>query len=83
MIGSERHKRLTELFIAASRLSPSERISFLSHSCAGDSDLRAELEAMLATEDEASGYLETPALGNDFRIYRPAGKQHTHGTLAK
>ncbi|MBZ5619895.1 MAG: protein kinase [Acidobacteriia bacterium] len=56
----ERYARVTELFKAASDRDPHARDVFLAHACAGDEELRRELEAMLDADAQSGGLLETP-----------------------
>jgi serine/threonine protein kinase/Flp pilus assembly protein TadD len=50
-----------EIFLAAlERASPAERATFLDGACGGDMALRAEVEALLRSHDEAGGFLEPP-----------------------
>jgi WD40 repeat protein len=47
---SARHERLTELFTRACELEGAARAAFLDAECGGESELRAELESLLAGE---------------------------------
>jgi non-specific serine/threonine protein kinase/serine/threonine-protein kinase len=53
--------RLKELFAEAQALDPAERPGFLDRTCGDDRELRAELESLLAAEQSAESFLETPA----------------------
>jgi predicted Ser/Thr protein kinase len=55
----ERYQRILELFEEASKRAPDGRATFLAESCAGDEDLRRQVEAMLAA-DRSGGFLEKP-----------------------
>src|ERR1700681_453095 len=55
----ERYHRILELFEEASKRAPDGRATFLTESCAGDEDLRRQVEAMLAA-DRSGGFLEKP-----------------------
>jgi serine/threonine protein kinase/WD40 repeat protein len=57
----ERYKRVIDLFEAASKRKPESRPEFLVHACAGDQDLRREVEAMLVADRETGGFLDRPA----------------------
>lgn len=48
----ERHERISELFHAALRLDPIEWADFLSRACAGDDQLRSEVESLLAFDKQ-------------------------------
>ena len=41
---------------------PQARAAFLDEACAGDAELRQEVESLLAGESRAGGFLEEPAL---------------------
>ncbi len=60
---SERLKRLTELYHAALELEKSQRAAFLEEECAGDEDLRHEVESALAKDTEVEGFAEKPTAG--------------------
>jgi hypothetical protein len=57
-------RQIEELFHAALELAPEVRPAFLDDACRGDVDLRLEVESMLAREQQARSFLETPALPN-------------------
>jgi Tol biopolymer transport system component len=54
--------RVAEVYHGAVAIAPEDRASFLDHACAGDTELRHEVESLLARASDASGFLETPAL---------------------
>jgi serine/threonine protein kinase len=49
----ERYQRLCELFDQAQERDPSQRAAFLEHACADDPSLHAEVEQLLADDQEA------------------------------
>jgi eukaryotic-like serine/threonine-protein kinase len=49
--GDDRWQRIEELFHRAAELAPAERANFLATVCAGDADLRREIESLLANDD--------------------------------
>ncbi|HEX2164169.1 MAG TPA: serine/threonine-protein kinase, partial [Thermoanaerobaculia bacterium] len=58
---ADRWRRVDELFAAALELADGEeRRRLLDARCAGDGDLRAEVERLLAADRAADGFLETP-----------------------
>ncbi len=57
----ERWGRVKELFEAAVDLEPNERATLLKKECAGDESLRREIESLLASDDQADGFIEQPA----------------------
>jgi len=54
-------RRVEAILDLALDLSPGERSAFLDQSCAGDLELRAEVETFLAADAEAGGFLGMPA----------------------
>ena len=80
----ERASRISELYHAALSRRPEDRDAFLSEACAGNEDLRREVESLLRYESRSPGFLEVPAaatmeadfgaisqmLGRDFGSYR-------------
>ena len=60
-MNNERWARAQELFHSALERDPEARQAFLNTACSGDSDLRHQLEQLLAKEPEAGNFLETPA----------------------
>lgn len=55
-------KHVEAIFSAALEKSDAERDAFLNAECGGDSALRQRLDALLRSNDEASGFLNTPAV---------------------
>src|SRR5215472_12625722 len=58
----ERWNQIDQFLDAALELPPDKRAAFLDKACAGDDELRKELDALLASDDDAQSFLETPAL---------------------
>ena len=54
--------KVEELFHAALERPPEERPAFLDRACNGDTDLRRQVELLLAKEDQAGSFLEVPAM---------------------
>lgn len=65
-----RHVRLTELFEAAAELGPAELQQFLAGLEGDDLELRAELEALLAHDEEDDTFLE-PGTGLAAQLHQP------------
>ena len=61
MIKSNDWDRVKQLFNDSLELDPPDRADFLAERCGLDQDLRAEIEALLASHCEARGFLQTPA----------------------
>jgi len=57
----ERWQRIEELYHAASQLPEHKRGGFLNHACAGDDLLRSEVLALLAQNEKAQSFMESPA----------------------
>ena len=58
----ERWQQVNELFTALVELEPEERSVFLNRSCAGDHNLRSEVESLLASDSRGWNVMERPAL---------------------
>ncbi|HEV7473884.1 MAG TPA: protein kinase [Pyrinomonadaceae bacterium] len=54
-------RRVRELFASAVDLGPAARAAFLDRTC-GDPAVRREVEALLASDDRADSFMETPAV---------------------
>ena len=58
----ERWREIGRLYHAALEREEGQRTAFLKEACAGDEDLRREVESLLAQEDGGDPFLEAPAL---------------------
>src|SRR5262245_44574849 len=58
----ERWRQIDELLDAALERDPKERAAFLDEACAGDEALRQEVEALLASDEHAESFIQTPVL---------------------
>lgn len=58
----ERWERVENLYHAALELEGNRRVAFLEESCAGDNELRREVESLLAHQKGAHNFLEVPAM---------------------
>ena len=58
----DRWSQVEELYHSAAALPPGERSAFLERACNGDQELRQELESLLAHEQQAENFIESPAL---------------------
>src|SRR5947208_1921733 len=59
---SDQWKRIDKLLQATLELPPQERDAFLRQACAGDERLEREARSLLTLEQDAEGFLETPAI---------------------
>ena len=57
----ERWQQLKDLFHSALAVDPGQRAAFLGRACAGDPSLREEIEGLLASDEAAEAFIETPA----------------------
>jgi tetratricopeptide (TPR) repeat protein len=58
---SERWKQVDNLLQSALERPPGERDAFLKHACAGDEELEREVRSLLASQQQAGSFLESPA----------------------
>lgn len=58
----ERWQRIEKLFYSALGLSPEERRAFLDRACAGDENLRREVESLLESDEQVDSLIESPAI---------------------
>src|ERR1035437_8501278 len=61
-MGPERWQQVERIYHAVAARPREERAPLLDRECAGDADLRAEVERMLAVESRGIGFLEVPAM---------------------
>jgi serine/threonine protein kinase len=59
---SERWKQVDNLLQSALERPPGERDAFLKHACAGDEELEREVRSLLASQQQAGSFLESPAI---------------------
>src|SRR5215831_6204694 len=58
----ERWQQVERLYHSTLEKAVSERAAFLAKACAGDDELRREVESLLAYEELAANFIESPAL---------------------
>jgi serine/threonine protein kinase len=58
----ERRRRINELFHAALEHEPETRLGFLESACGEDTGLRHQVELLLAKQEKAGSFLDTPAI---------------------
>jgi hypothetical protein len=61
---SDESSRDLVIFTQALQLPVGERAAFLDRACAGDEDLRRNVEALLRAHDRVGDFLETPPLAS-------------------
>ena len=59
-MASKRHQKASDLFRAVCDLAPDARAAFLEEACAGDTELRAQVEALLTQDEQHPSFLEAP-----------------------
>src|SRR5687768_6421367 len=59
---NQRWQQVERLYHSALEREVGERAAFLAEACAGDEGLRREVESLLAYEDQAENFIESPAL---------------------
>ncbi|MGH9908563.1 MAG: hypothetical protein ACRD8U_23640, partial [Pyrinomonadaceae bacterium] len=57
----ERYQQIDEIIQAALAQDAGERTAFLDQACSGDTELRREVEALLASDQRAGAFIESPA----------------------
>ena len=60
---SENWQKVKVIFDSVIEIAPKERSSFLEIACAGDAELRREVEALLIASESAGSFMETPFAG--------------------
>ena len=64
-MAAERWQRAKDVFQAALDRAPEARAAFLAEACAGDDELRRDVESLLAAHDGAGRFLSNPAALDD------------------
>jgi serine/threonine-protein kinase len=59
----DRWRRIEQVCYEALAREPHDRAAFLDDACAGDAELRAEVESLIEQQSAAQRFLETPAVG--------------------
>jgi serine/threonine protein kinase/tetratricopeptide (TPR) repeat protein len=70
-IGDDRWRRIEEVFHAAADLTPVGRAAFLARSCAGDSELRRQVETLLAQDVLETAQATLLMSGPDETVFGP------------
>ncbi|MFL6254688.1 MAG: protein kinase domain-containing protein [Pyrinomonadaceae bacterium] len=65
----EQWGRLKEMFRVAIEYDPRRRAAYLERVCAGDTALRAEIESLLASHDQAEHFIESPAFDGNVKAF--------------
>lgn len=73
-VDRDRWRAVEEVLDGALDLPHEKRPEYLDHACAGDEDLKAEVESLIEAHEEAGDYLEVPAASLESALaasYRP------------
>lgn len=80
----ERWQRIEKLYYDSQDRTPQERAAWLAEVCAGDDTLRREVEVLLAANEHADDFLNTPAFKlqasqlGESSLVLPSGEQFSH-----
>jgi eukaryotic-like serine/threonine-protein kinase len=58
----ERYQQIGKLLQAALELEPHQRPAFLDAACAGDQELRREVQSLIDSDEQAGSFIASPAL---------------------
>jgi len=58
----ERWRQVQQIYHSTLEREESQRSSFLAEACAGDEELRREVESLLAHKEQSESFSEVPAL---------------------
>ena len=67
----EQYQRVGQLYHAALDLPREKRSTFLDVACAGDDELRREVESLLRAHDDAGDFIASPAMNVAARLIVP------------
>ncbi len=60
----QRWQQIKEVFQEARDHPENQRADYIERVCRADAELRTQVESLLALEDEATGFIEPPAVGD-------------------
>src|SRR5947199_911316 len=66
--------RVMEIFSEAAAVADSQRTHFLDRTCDGDSELRAEVESLLNTQERVNDFLSAPTVAEDEPVGLSSGE---------
>src|SRR2546421_3617993 len=67
-MNSERSQQIDEIFQAALDLAADQRTAYLDQACAGDEDLRDQVESLISSYEQAGSFIEQPAIEVDASV---------------
>ena len=62
MMTPERWQQINELYHDALELDANRQAAFLNQACAGDAELRDEVESLISSHDQAGSFIAEPAI---------------------
>src|SRR6185436_18053094 len=86
-MNSQRWQKVEELFHAALEKDPGARAAYLDEVCNGDSELRRDVESLVAATEPKIGFLDRPAMEIEARALSRdptgtlSGRQFAHYTI--
>ena len=78
---SERWKQIDSLLQSVLERPPEERDAFLRRACAGDAALEREVRSLLASQQRAGSFLESPAIEAAARTLTLSDAKHAPESL--
>jgi len=75
----EQWAQLKEMFRIAIEQEPQQRAAYLDQACADDSELREEIESLLASHDHAETFIETPAFADSVKAITETDVEQIEG----
>jgi hypothetical protein len=57
----ERYQKINELFHTALEQAPEQRADVLDEACAGDEELRREVESLISSHEQTGSFIDSPA----------------------
>jgi len=85
----EKWEQVKDIFDAALRRTADERERFVAENCGGDDDLRREVQSLLSSFDDASSFMQKPAVGEVAEVVvglnqpRAAGRRFGHYEIVR
>ena len=67
-MNSKRSQEIDEIFQAALDLPWEQRAAYLDQACAGDHELRAEVESLISSYERSGSFIEQPAIEVDASV---------------
>ena len=75
---SQQWSRIEELFHEAVERDPNQRAAFLDQACNG-ADIRAQVEYLLACDEQANDFIETPVLSLAAQVFEAQDSEPIEG----